>query len=75
HIFKKITGMSFIDYMIEVKMDRAKVLLRDNNIRIYDVANIVGYNNPEYFTKNFKKKTGYAPIEYQRMLKEKYKDE
>lgn len=75
HIFKKITGMSFIDYMIEVKMDRAKVLLRDNNIRIYDVANIVGYNNPEYFTKNFKKKTGYAPIEYQRMLEEKYKDE
>ncbi|MDD3362405.1 MAG: helix-turn-helix domain-containing protein [Hespellia sp.] len=68
HIFKATTGMSFINYLAEVKVDRAKVLLRDKNIRICDVANIVGYNNPEYFAKNFKKKTGYTPINYKAEL-------
>lgn len=73
HIFKKITGMSFMDYMAEVKIDRAKVLLRNSNIRIYDVSHIVGYSNPEYFAKNFKRKTGYTPVQYQKMLEAKYK--
>lgn len=73
HIFKKITGMSFADYMAEVKVDRAKVLLRDKNIKICDLSNIVGYNNPEYFTKNFKRKTGHTPVQYKKMLEEKYK--
>lgn len=75
HILKKITGMSFVDYMAEVKTDRAKVLLRNPNARIYDVASTVGYSNPEYFTKNFKKKTGYSPVNYQKMLQEKWKTE
>lgn len=74
HIFKKVTGMSFTDFMAEVKVDRAKVLLRDSHMRIYDVAATVGYSNPEYFTKNFRKKTGYSPVEYQRMLAERYGD-
>lgn len=73
HIFKKVTGMSFVDYMAEVKIDRAKVLMRDSNIKICEVANRVGYNNPEYFTRNFKKKTGYTSIEYKKKLEEKYK--
>lgn len=71
HIFKKITGMSFIQYMVMVKMDRAKILLRDSRVRIYDVAATIGYNNPEYFAKNFKRETGYSPAEYQKMLVEK----
>lgn len=73
HIFKKVTGMRFVDYMAEVRIDRAKVLLRDSKIRICDVSNIVGYSNPEYFTKTFKKKTGYTPVDYQKILQEKWK--
>ncbi|MFQ9514628.1 MAG: helix-turn-helix domain-containing protein [Eubacterium sp.] len=72
HIFKKITGMSFTNFITEVKIDRAKVLLRDNNIRIYDVANILGFNNPEYFTRKFKGRTGLSPIEYKKFLEQKY---
>ena len=72
HIFKKITGMSFINFITEVKIDRAKVLLRDNNMRIYDVANILGFNSPEYFTKKFKMRTGLSPVEYKKTLEEKY---
>lgn len=74
HIFKATTGMSFVDYMAEVKTDRAKVLLRDPKIKIYEVARTVGYQNPEYFTRIFRKKTGYAPVEYQRRLAEEAAD-
>lgn len=73
HIFKKVTGMSFMDFIAEVKVDRAKILLKDKKIRIYDVAAIVGFNNPEYFTKKFKSKTGYSPLEYQRKYMEETK--
>lgn len=72
HIFKKVTGMNFTDYMAEVKVDRAKVLLRDSKMKIYDVAATVGYSNSEYFAKTFRKKTGYAPVAYQKMLEEMY---
>ena len=67
-IFRKVTGMSFSGFMTEVKIDRAKVLLRDSRIRICDVASTVGYGNPEYFTKIFHRRTGYAPADYRRML-------
>ncbi|MBQ7065394.1 MAG: helix-turn-helix domain-containing protein [Lachnospiraceae bacterium] len=72
HIFKKTTGMNFTDYMAEVKVDRAKVLLRDSRMKIYDVASTVGYSDSEYFAKIFKKKTGYCPTSYQKMLEELY---
>lgn len=72
HIFKKVTGMNFTDYMAEVKVDRAKVLLRDSKMKIYDVAATVGYSNSEYFAKTFRKKTGYAPVAYQKMLEKMY---
>lgn len=72
HIFKKITGMNFTDYMAEVKVDRAKVLLRDSRMKIYDVAATIGYADAEYFAKIFKKKTGYSPTAYQKMLEEIY---
>lgn len=68
-IFKKITGMNFTDFVAEVKVDRAKILLRDSGVKIYDVAATVGYTNVEYFTKTFKRKTGMAPVEYQKMLR------
>ncbi len=68
HIFKKVTNMSFVDFMTEVKIDRAKILLRDPQAKIYDIASMIGYSNPEYFAKIFKKKTGYAPTAYQKML-------
>ncbi len=74
HIFKKITGMNFIDFMTEVKIDRAKVLLRDPDIRINEVAHTLGFSNQEYFTRNFKKKTGVTPTAYQKKLFEIYSE-
>ncbi len=67
-IFKKTTGINFTDFVAEVKVDRAKLLLRDSTSKVYDVASAVGYHNVEYFTKIFKRKTGMAPLEYRKHL-------
>lgn len=72
HIFKKVTGMSFVNFMTEVKIDRAKVLLRDSDARINEVAYTLGYSNQEYFARTFKKRIGVTPNEYQKMLQEEY---
>ncbi len=72
HVFKKITNMSFVNFMTEVKIDRAKVLLRDNEMSIKEIAYTLGFANQEYFTKIFKKKMGVTPIMYKQFLMEKY---
>lgn len=64
HIFKKVSGISFVNFMTDVKIDRAKILLMNTNLKIYEVASTIGYNNPEYFSRVFKSITGVTPNEY-----------
>jgi two-component system response regulator YesN len=72
HIFKKVTGINFTEFMTEVKIDRAKVLLRNEELRIRDVSATVGYGNQEYFSRIFKERTGYTPVDYRAVLAERY---
>jgi two-component system response regulator YesN len=64
HIFKKISGKSFVNFITDVKIDRAKILLKDPSIKIYELAAIISYNNPEYFSRVFKLSTGVTPNRY-----------
>lgn len=64
HIFKKISGISFINFITHVKVDRAKILLMDPHLKIYEIAAQIGYNNPEYFSRVFKSVTGLTPNRY-----------
>ncbi len=68
HIFKKTTGMNFNDFVGEVKTDRAKVLLKNKNVRIGEVALSLGFANQEYFSRKFKQKTGFTPVDYQKLI-------
>lgn len=63
-IFKQVTGISFIDYVTEVKINEAKRLLKESNYKIYEIAQKTGYENAYYFSKVFKKVTGLTPREY-----------
>lgn len=69
HIFKKYVGMSFVDFVNEVKVDRAKILLKDRNKKIHEIAAQLQYADAEYFSKIFKQKTGISPSEYRNFLK------
>ncbi|RKX74051.1 MAG: hypothetical protein DRP70_04840 [Spirochaetes bacterium] len=59
-MFRKETGVKFNDYVNTVRVDKAKVLLRGNTVSIKTVAESLGYSNPDYFYKIFKKLTGQS---------------
>ena len=59
-------GVSFIDYLIQVRIGKAEVLLRDSFAKIGDIAATVGYSSQHYFSTAFKKKNGVSPAEYRK---------
>ncbi|MBD0384772.1 response regulator transcription factor [Paenibacillus sedimenti] len=60
-LFKKVTGESFMNYVIRVRLEKAKALLLEGNLLIYEVAEKVGYQNVPYFSTLFKKYCGVNP--------------
>lgn len=63
-IFTKIVGVSFKTYLADVRMQKARTLLLSRNYRIYEIAELVGYRNPRYFTDVFKKYYHLSPVDY-----------
>ncbi|WP_026487436.1 response regulator transcription factor [Caldanaerobius polysaccharolyticus] len=70
--FKKQTGKTINKYITELRLYKAKELLKDQNIKIKDIAIKVGYSDENYFTKLFKKDTGLTPSEYRRKILSTY---
>lgn len=68
-LFKKETGMSFIDYKTTVRIEIAKKLINSAPLNIYDICTRVGYTDPKYFSKLFKKITGKTVFEYKKEAK------
>lgn len=66
--FKRRFGVNFVDYLTDIRMNAAKELLTDPLRATSEVANMVGYENANYFTRAFKKKTGMTPTEYRRSI-------
>ncbi|WP_127582521.1 response regulator transcription factor [Paenibacillus koleovorans] len=62
--FKKVTGKTIFDSLIEYRVEVAKMLLRDPSARIYAVAEQVGYSNKSHFCLLFKKYSGLSPQEF-----------
>ncbi len=65
-IFKKETGQTFNNYFINVRMEKAKELLRTTPLKNYEVALRVGYDNFNYFSTVFKRVTGMYPNEFRK---------
>ncbi|CAH1208279.1 Protein-glutamate methylesterase/protein-glutamine glutaminase [Paenibacillus auburnensis] len=63
-VFKQETGENFVNFLTKIRIEKAQALLKEKSIRIYEVANRVGYPNTAYFSKLFKKVTGVSPEEY-----------
>lgn len=67
-LFKKETGLSFKNYVIEKRLSLAKDLLEHSSAPIHEIATRVGYDNYSYFTRLFKKTYQLTPIEYRNQL-------
>jgi two-component system response regulator YesN len=65
-LFKQELGISYIDYITDLRINRAKELLESHNYKIYEISEMIGYNNTNYFIYLFKKHVGISPAEYRK---------
>ena len=63
-VFREKTGMTLGEYLTGLKMERAKALLDQEGIKIYELASRLGYKDIEYFSRLFKEHTGCSPAAY-----------
>lgn len=68
-IFKNYTGETFIESLTKKRMEKAKVLLEQGNLKTYEIAEAVGYSDAHYFSVAFKKAVGKTPTEYAKEFK------
>ena len=66
NLFKKETGLTFVDFLTNVRINKAKGLLRLTELNITEIAYEVGYNNSNYFSNIFKKAVGVSAKEYRK---------
>lgn len=70
-VFKQNTGETFIEYLTGVRIGKAKELLHNTTLKFYEIAEQVGYKDPNYFSILFKKHTGMTPKDYrEKQIKE-----
>ena len=67
-IFTKKVGESFNSYLDRVRIEQSKELLKDPELKVYEISDRIGYKNVDYFHKKFKKYVGVSPAEYRKTL-------
>ena len=63
-IFKEDVGEGFVEYLTKIRMDKAKELLTTTECSMKEICSMVGYADPNYFSRSFKKNVGVTPTEY-----------
>lgn len=69
-VFKAETGKTMMEYFTELKIERAKLLLRENELTIKEIAEHLAFNEPNYFTRTFRRYVGVTPSGYKRRTME-----
>ncbi len=68
-LFKKETGINFVEYVTELRISKAKGMLAKSGCSIKEICAAVGYSDPNYFSRIFKKSTGVTPTEYKEIAR------
>ncbi|GKX65026.1 response regulator [Inconstantimicrobium mannanitabidum] len=68
-LFKRKVGKNFLDYLLELRIEISKELLKKPGIKVYEVANEVGYKEHASFNRAFKRIVGISPKEYMNLIK------
>ncbi|MGV8982013.1 AraC family transcriptional regulator [Clostridium sp.] len=63
HLFKEHTNIKFTDYLEKIRLDSASILLKDHDLNITQIAEMVGYNSPQSFRRAFKRFFGVSPTD------------
>lgn len=67
HLFKKRTGQTYQSYLTNLRIERAKKLLIETDLKVYKVGEMVGYPNSNYFSKIFERQVGVKPTDYKKL--------
>lgn len=65
-LFHETIGMTFSKYMVQLKLDEAKRLLNETDLKVYEIAENVGYNDFRHFLRTFKEVEGITPVQYRK---------
>jgi YesN/AraC family two-component response regulator len=68
-MFNREVGVTFPEYLTQVRINKAIEIMRNKNINKTEIASLVGFTDYAYFSKIFKKHTGYSPSDYDEMDK------
>lgn len=68
YLFKEYTGSNFVNYLKGIRMEEAKRLLAETDLRIIEISAKIGYENEKHFMKTFKASCGVSPSEYRKNL-------
>lgn len=68
HLFKKRTGQTYRAYLAEIRMNRAKKLLEETNLKIYEVSELVGYQDVNHFNRVFERAFSVKPGELKKSI-------
>ena len=69
--FKQIVNYSPMQYILTIRMNNAASLLESTDYSMAEISAIVGYDNPLYFSRLFKKQKGVSPSEYRKLVSQK----
>jgi two-component system response regulator YesN len=69
--FKEVTGINFSEYVNKCRIDMAKELLSNGEMNVKEVCYKIGYNDPNYFSKVFKKYEGVSPVNFKAAIEER----
>jgi len=70
-LFKQEFGVNFTDYITKIRMDKAKELMKENSYALKEISFLVGYKNPNYFSRVFKKHHNQSPKQFQKEILKK----
>ncbi|WP_246050107.1 response regulator [Aquibacillus sediminis] len=68
NLFKEATGEAFIDYLTRLRLNKAKQYLKENHYSLKQISAMVGYKDPNYFSRVFKKHVNMSPKQYQNKI-------
>lgn len=70
YLFREQTSSKFIEYLSHVRIQKAKELLRTSDLRVYEIADSIGYRDAHYFSAAFKRIVGISPSEYRERMEQ-----
>jgi two-component system, response regulator YesN len=65
-LFKKHYHMTFLDYLTQHRLEVAKNLLKNTTLKVFEIAERIGYEDPHYFSYNFRKNVGMTPLQFRK---------